>query len=154
MGEENKERDAWGLTRPCFLFSHSSADWNHPEDGDSRSIYVISAPSIYAREVVESQVLMLQVLGTWLGGSPLPRVFSNASFSFCFFSGIILPLLCHRLEMEPECFCLLCGAQSLPPLTRMLTGGWKVCLGGLCGWKLYIMLIYNLIFLISQEASI
>ncbi|NP_446118.2 delta-like protein 3 precursor [Rattus norvegicus] len=28
----------------------SSADWNHPEDGDSRSIYVIPAPSIYARE--------------------------------------------------------------------------------------------------------
>lgn len=151
---KTKKENAWGLTRPCFLFSHSSADWNHPEDGDSRSIYIISAPSIYAREVVESQVLMLQVLGTWLGGSPLPRVFSNASFSFCFFSGIILPLLCHRLEMEPECFCLLCGAQSLPPLTRMLTGGWKVCLGGLCGWKLYIMLIYNLIFLISQEASI
>ncbi|XP_027286292.1 delta-like protein 3 isoform X2 [Cricetulus griseus] len=28
----------------------SSTDWNHPEDGDSRSIYVIPAPSIYARE--------------------------------------------------------------------------------------------------------
>ncbi|GAB5582047.1 delta-like protein 3 isoform X1 [Prionailurus iriomotensis] len=26
------------------------ADWSHPEDGDSRAIYVISAPSIYARE--------------------------------------------------------------------------------------------------------
>ncbi|KAF7469183.1 hypothetical protein GHT09_019523 [Marmota monax] len=31
----------------------SSVDWNHPEDGDSRSIYVISAPSIYAREDVK-----------------------------------------------------------------------------------------------------
>uniref|UniRef100_A0A8C4LWZ9 Delta like canonical Notch ligand 3 n=1 Tax=Equus asinus TaxID=9793 RepID=A0A8C4LWZ9_EQUAS len=28
-----------------------SADWNRPEDGDSRAIYVISAPSVYAREV-------------------------------------------------------------------------------------------------------
>ncbi|CAO2626220.1 Delta-like protein 3 [Lemmus lemmus] len=28
----------------------SSVDWNHPEDRDSRSIYVIPAPSIYARE--------------------------------------------------------------------------------------------------------
>ncbi|XP_019521800.1 PREDICTED: delta-like protein 3 [Hipposideros armiger] len=27
-----------------------SADWSHPEDGDSREIYVISAPSVYARE--------------------------------------------------------------------------------------------------------
>ncbi|XP_014651573.1 PREDICTED: delta-like protein 3 [Ceratotherium simum simum] len=27
-----------------------SEDWNRPEDGDSRGIYVISAPSIYARE--------------------------------------------------------------------------------------------------------
>ncbi|XP_011763103.2 delta-like protein 3 isoform X1 [Macaca nemestrina] len=29
----------------------SSVDWNRPEDVDSRGIYVISAPSIYAREV-------------------------------------------------------------------------------------------------------
>uniref|UniRef100_A0A8D0N4V2 EGF-like domain-containing protein n=1 Tax=Sus scrofa TaxID=9823 RepID=A0A8D0N4V2_PIG len=29
-----------------------SSDWNHAEDGDSCSVYVISAPSIYAREVV------------------------------------------------------------------------------------------------------
>ncbi|XP_055450921.1 delta-like protein 3 [Psammomys obesus] len=28
----------------------SSADWNHPEDRDSRSVYVIPAPSIYAGE--------------------------------------------------------------------------------------------------------
>nr|XP_006215161.1 delta-like protein 3 [Vicugna pacos] len=27
-----------------------SSDWTRPEDGDSRSIYVVSAPSIYARE--------------------------------------------------------------------------------------------------------
>lgn len=68
-----------------FLSSHSSADWNHPEDGDSRSIYVIPAPSIYAREVVESQVLMLQALGTWLRGRPRSHAFSNASFSFLLF---------------------------------------------------------------------
>ncbi|KAB1274274.1 Delta-like protein 3 [Camelus dromedarius] len=30
-----------------------SSDWTRPEDGDSRSIYVVSAPSIYAREVEE-----------------------------------------------------------------------------------------------------
>ncbi|XP_008580728.1 PREDICTED: delta-like protein 3 [Galeopterus variegatus] len=28
----------------------SSVDWNRPEDGDSRTIYVVSAPSMYARE--------------------------------------------------------------------------------------------------------
>nr|XP_014332098.1 PREDICTED: LOW QUALITY PROTEIN: delta-like protein 3 [Bos mutus] len=28
-----------------------SSDWNHREDGDARSIYVISAPSVYAREM-------------------------------------------------------------------------------------------------------
>lgn len=27
-----------------------SSDWNRPEDGDARSVYVISAPCIYARE--------------------------------------------------------------------------------------------------------
>ncbi|XP_004595241.2 delta-like protein 3 [Ochotona princeps] len=29
----------------------SSADWDGPEDGDSRAVYVISAPALYTREV-------------------------------------------------------------------------------------------------------
>uniref|UniRef100_A0A8D2INF2 Delta-like protein 3 n=1 Tax=Urocitellus parryii TaxID=9999 RepID=A0A8D2INF2_UROPR len=41
----------------------SSVDWNHPEDGDSRSIYVISAPSIYAREVATPFVPTVHTLG-------------------------------------------------------------------------------------------
>lgn len=70
---ETKSENSWGLNRSLFLSSHSSsADWNHPEDGDSRSIYVIPAPSIYAREVATSQVPTFQVLGTWLSGSQLP----------------------------------------------------------------------------------
>ena len=53
-----------------FLPPSPSSDWNHPEDGDARSIYVISAPSIYAREVVNPHVPPLRTLGTMDRGSP------------------------------------------------------------------------------------
>ncbi|OWK15957.1 DLL3 [Cervus elaphus hippelaphus] len=41
-------------------------DWNHPEDGDARSIYVISAPSIYAREVVNPPLPPQRTLGRYI----------------------------------------------------------------------------------------
>ncbi|XP_042523717.1 delta-like protein 3 [Dipodomys spectabilis] len=42
----------------------SSIDWNRPEDGDSQSIYVISAPCVYAREVAAPLIPTLYTLGT------------------------------------------------------------------------------------------
>uniref|UniRef100_A0A2K6TIJ0 Delta like canonical Notch ligand 3 n=1 Tax=Saimiri boliviensis boliviensis TaxID=39432 RepID=A0A2K6TIJ0_SAIBB len=47
----------------------SSIDWNRPEDGDSRGIYVLSAPSIYAREVSMPLISPLHTLGALGRGS-------------------------------------------------------------------------------------
>lgn len=50
-GGARQELTIQGLS-PSFLSFHSSTTgWIRPEDGDSRSIYIISAPSIYAQEV-------------------------------------------------------------------------------------------------------
>uniref|UniRef100_A0A8C9M6P9 Delta like canonical Notch ligand 3 n=1 Tax=Panthera tigris altaica TaxID=74533 RepID=A0A8C9M6P9_PANTA len=46
------------------------ADWSHPEDGDSRAIYVISAPSVYAREVATHLYPLRALWARWAEAAP------------------------------------------------------------------------------------